>query len=60
MQDVPHHIILDRQWVSITIIGAEKENLRRMNHFEKFNKAVVKIVLHKMLGFISIMCLFCR
>ena len=60
MQDVPHHIILDRQWVSITIIGAEKENLRTMNHFEKFNKAVVKIVLHKMLGFINIMCLFCR
>ena len=39
-------------------LGEKSENLRRMNHFEKFNKANRKKMLKKMLGFVSIMCVF--
>ena len=36
-------------------LGDTSENLRRMNHFEKFNKANR---IEKMLDFSSIMCVF--
>ena len=32
-------------------LGDKSENLRRMNHFEKFNKANKKYLLQKMLVF---------
>ena len=35
-------------------LGDKSENLRRINHFEKFNKA------NRMLDFSSIMCVFWR
>ena len=37
-------------------LGDKSENLRRMNHFEKFNKANRNFFLQKMLDFSSIIC----
>ena len=39
-------------------LGDKSENLRRMNHFEKFNKANKKFVLQKLLDFSSIMSVY--
>ena len=39
-------------------LGDKSENLRRMNHFEKFNKANRFFFLQKMLDFSSIMCVY--
>ena len=36
----------------------KSENLRKINHFKKLYKAIVKIFLKKILGFSSIMCVF--
>ena len=41
-------------------LGDKSDNLRRMNHFEKVNKAKRKYFLQKMLAFSSIMCVFWR
>ena len=41
-------------------LGDKTENLRRMNHFEKFNKANRNFFLQKMLGFSSSLCVFWR
>ena len=41
-------------------LGDKSENLRRMNHFEKFNKANRIFFLQKVLDFSSIMCVFWR
>ena len=39
-------------------LGDKSENLRRMNHFEKFNKVNRIFYLQKMPDFLSIMCVF--
>ena len=39
-------------------LGDKSENSRRMNHFEKFNKANIIFFMQKMLDFSSIMCVF--
>ena len=39
-------------------LGDKSENLRRMNHFEKFNKANNNFFLQKMLDFSNILCVF--
>ena len=39
-------------------LGDKSENLRRMNHFEKFNKTNIIFFLQKVLDFLSIMCVF--
>ena len=54
------HIKLDRVNESKLRIGDKSENLRRMNHFEKFNKANRIFFLQKVLDFPSIMCVFWR
>ncbi len=41
-------------------LGDKSENLRRMNHFEKFNKANRNFFLQKMLDFSIIICAFWR
>ena len=41
-------------------LGDKSENLRRMKHFEKFNKANRKKMLQKMLGFVISICVFWR
>ena len=41
-------------------LGDKSENFRRMNHFEKFNKANRIFFLQKMLDFSSIICVFWR
>ena len=53
------HIILDRQSVYYNFRDLS-ENLRRINYFEKLNKANKRIFLRKMLGFSSIKGLFWR
>ena len=39
-------------------LGDKSENLRRMNHFEKLNKANRNLFWQKMLDSSSIMCVF--
>ena len=39
-------------------LGDKSENLRKMNHFEKFNKANNNFFLQKMLDFSNILCVF--
>jgi len=39
-------------------LGDKSENLKRMNHFEKFNKVNRIYFLLKMLDFSSIMCVY--
>ena len=41
-------------------LGDKSENLGRINHFEKFNKATRNFFLQKSLDFSSIMCVFWR
>ena len=41
-------------------LGDKSENFRRMNRFEKFNKANRIFFLQKMLDFLSIICVFWR
>ena len=41
-------------------LGDKSENLRRMNHVEKINKANKNFFLQKMLDFLSIMSVFWR
>ena len=41
-------------------LGDKSEKLRRMNHFEKFNKANRNFFLQKMLDFSIIICAFWR
>ena len=58
IQGVPHQI---RPSMGLNCdLGDKSENLRRMNHLEKFNKANKKFVLQKLLDFSSIMCIFRR
>ena len=53
------HIKLDRvNGSKLRDLGDKSENLKRMNHFEKFNKANRIYFLQKMLDFSSIMCVF--
>ena len=40
-------------------LGDKTDNLRRINHFEKFNN-LITIFLQKMLGFSSSLCVFWR
>ena len=40
--------------------GDKSENLRKMNHFEKFDKANRNFFLQKMLDFSRIICVFWR
>ena len=55
---VSHHI---RSSIGLNYDFRDKsENLRRMNHFEKLNKANIRILLWKMRGFSYIMGLFWR
>ena len=49
------HIKLDRVNEPYYDFGDKSENLRRMNHFEKFNKANMNFFLQKMLDFLSSM-----
>ena len=51
-------IKLDRVNGSKLRLGDKSENLRKMNHFEKLNKADRIYFLQKMLDFSSIMCVF--
>ena len=41
-------------------LGDKSENLRRMNHFKKFNKANRKLCWQKMLDILRIKCVFWR
>jgi len=41
-------------------LGDKSENVRKMNHFEKFDKANRNFFLQKMLDFSSIICVFWR
>ena len=57
-QGVPHHV---RSSIGLNYDFRDlSENVRRMNHFEKFIKANMRIFLWKMLAFSGILGLFWR
>ena len=53
IQGVPHHI-----GTLLALIYDFRERLRKMNHFKKLYKAIVKYFLQKILGFSNRMCVF--